>query len=115
MFKISLFDLEKPIIFRLSFHNLFCHLQCAIEISSFSKIAGFTGVRLGWTVVPDELLYANRVPVINDYDRIVCTCFNGASRIAQAGGLACVSPDGFKVCYNFFYCWLNVRLINGSK
>ncbi|XP_071725652.1 aminotransferase ALD1, chloroplastic-like [Rutidosis leptorrhynchoides] len=70
--------------------------QCAIEISSFSKIAGFTGVRLGWTVVPDELYYSNKVPVINDYDRIVCTCFNGASRIAQAGGLACLSPDGFK-------------------
>nr|GEY22872.1 aminotransferase ALD1, chloroplastic [Tanacetum cinerariifolium] len=34
--------------------------ECAIEISSFSKIAGFTGVRLGWTVVPDELLYANK-------------------------------------------------------
>ncbi|XP_076957414.1 aminotransferase ALD1, chloroplastic [Bidens hawaiensis] len=70
--------------------------ECAIEISSFSKIAGFTGVRLGWTVVPDELYYANKVPVIHDFDRIVCTCFNGASRIAQAGGLACLSPDGFK-------------------
>ncbi|KAJ0561382.1 putative LL-diaminopimelate aminotransferase [Helianthus annuus] len=70
--------------------------ECAIEISSFSKIAGFTGVRLGWTVVPDELYYANKVPVINDFDRIVCTCFNGASRIVQAGGLACLSPDGFK-------------------
>ncbi|KVI10939.1 hypothetical protein Ccrd_010654 [Cynara cardunculus var. scolymus] len=70
--------------------------ECAIEISSFSKIAGFTGVRLGWTVVPDELYYANKVPVINDFDRIVCTCFNGASSIAQAGGLACLSPDGFK-------------------
>lgn len=70
--------------------------ECAIEISSFSKIAGFTGVRLGWTVVPDELYYANKVPVIHDFDRIVCTCFNGASSIAQAGGLACLSPEGFK-------------------
>ncbi|TKY56226.1 Aminotransferase ALD1 [Spatholobus suberectus] len=68
----------------------------AIEISSFSKFAGFTGVRLGWTVVPKELLYANGYPIIKDYDRIVCTCFNGASNIVQAGGLACLSPEGFQ-------------------
>ncbi|XP_073308288.1 aminotransferase ALD1, chloroplastic-like [Primulina huaijiensis] len=70
--------------------------KVAIEISSFSKIAGFTGVRLGWTVVPEELLYLNGFPVINDFNRIVCTCFNGASRIAQAGGLASLSTEGFK-------------------
>lgn len=72
----------------------------AIEVSSFSKIAGFTGVRLGWTVVPKELLYSNGFPVINDFNRIVCTCFNGASRIAQAGGLASLSKEGFKVISN---------------
>ncbi|KAL2317741.1 hypothetical protein Fmac_031617 [Flemingia macrophylla] len=70
--------------------------ELAIEISSFSKFAGFTGVRLGWTVVPEELLYANGYPMIKDYDRIVCTCFNGASNIVQAGGLACLSPQGFR-------------------
>ncbi|XP_047173936.1 probable LL-diaminopimelate aminotransferase, chloroplastic [Vigna umbellata] len=69
--------------------------EVAIEISSFSKFAGFTGVRLGWTVVPEELLYANGYPMIRDYDRIVCTCFNGASNIVQAGGLACFSAEGF--------------------
>jgi len=68
----------------------------AIEISSFSKFAGFTGVRLGWTVVPEELVYANGYPMIRDYDRIVCTCFNGASNIVQAGGLACLSEEGFE-------------------
>ena len=72
----------------------------AIEISSFSKFAGFTSVRLGWTVVPKELLYANGYPVIKDYDRIVCTSFNGASNIVQAGGLACLSTEGFQVCNN---------------
>lgn len=72
----------------------------AIEVSSFSKFAGFTGVRLGWTVVPEELLYANGYPVIKDYNRIVCTCFNGASNIVQAGGLACLSTEGFQVCLN---------------
>lgn len=70
----------------------------AIEISSFSKFAGFTGVRLGWTVVPEELLYADGYPIIKDYDRIVCTCFNGASNIVQAGGLACLSPPGSSCC-----------------
>ncbi|XP_027368374.1 probable LL-diaminopimelate aminotransferase, chloroplastic [Abrus precatorius] len=70
--------------------------EVAIEISSFSKFAGFTGVRLGWTVVPEELLYANGYPVIKDYNRIVCTCFNGASNIVQAGGLACLSPEGLQ-------------------
>ncbi|KAK7301275.1 hypothetical protein RJT34_12136 [Clitoria ternatea] len=70
--------------------------EVAIEISSFSKFAGFTGVRLGWTVVPEELLYANGYPIIRDYNRIVCTCFNGASNIVQAGGLACLSPEGFQ-------------------
>ncbi|KAL2254399.1 aminotransferase ALD1 [Sesamum indicum] len=70
--------------------------KVAIEVSSFSKIVGFTGVRLGWTVVPEELLYSNGFPVIKDFNRIVCTCFNGASRIAQAGGLTALSPEGFK-------------------
>ncbi|XP_010269148.1 PREDICTED: aminotransferase ALD1-like [Nelumbo nucifera] len=68
--------------------------EVAIEVSSFSKFAGFTGVRLGWTVVPEELLFANGFPVIKDFNRIVYTCFNGASSIAQAGGLACLSPEG---------------------
>ena len=72
-------------------------IQVAIEVSSFSKFAGFTGVRLGWTVVPEELLYSNGFPVVHDFNRIMCTCFNGASNIAQAGGLACLSPEGFRV------------------
>ncbi|XP_068659680.1 LL-diaminopimelate aminotransferase, chloroplastic-like [Aristolochia californica] len=70
--------------------------EVAIETSSFSKYAGFTGVRLGWTVVPKELLYSDGFPVAKDFNRIVCTCFNGASNIAQAGALACLSPEGFK-------------------
>ena len=69
----------------------------AIETASFSKYAGFTGVRLGWTVVPDELRYADGFPVINDFNRVMCTCFNGASNVAQAGGLACLSDEGMKV------------------
>ncbi|XP_021737687.1 aminotransferase ALD1-like [Chenopodium quinoa] len=70
--------------------------EVAIEVSSFSKLAGFTGVRLGWTVVPKDLCYSSGFPVINDYDPIACTCFSGASNVAQAGGLACLSPQGYK-------------------
>ncbi|KAJ7567029.1 hypothetical protein O6H91_02G128800 [Diphasiastrum complanatum] len=70
--------------------------EVAIETGSFSKYAGFTGVRLGWTVVPEELLFSDGFPVRNDFNRVMCTCFNGASNIAQAGGLACLSPEGLK-------------------
>ena len=61
-----------------------------METASFSKHAGFTGVRLGWTVVPEALRFADGTPVIRDWNRITCTVFNGASNIAQAGGLACL-------------------------
>jgi LL-diaminopimelate aminotransferase len=64
--------------------------EVAIETCSFSKYAGFTGVRLGWTVIPEELRYADGSPVIADFNRIMTTVFNGASVIAQAGGLAAV-------------------------
>lgn len=70
--------------------------EVAIEVSSFSKYAGFTGVRLGWTVIPKELLYSDGFPVAKDFNRIVCTGFNGASNISQAGALACLSSEGLK-------------------
>lgn len=70
--------------------------EVAIETASFSKYAGFTGVRLGWTVIPKELLFSDGFPVAKDFNRIVCTCFNGASNIAQAGGLASLSSEGLK-------------------
>lgn len=63
---------------------------CCVETCSFSKYAGFTGVRLGWTVVPEQLRYADGQQVIKDWNRVTNTIFNGASNIAQAGGLACL-------------------------
>jgi len=68
--------------------------KCAIEVNSFSKYAGFTGVRLGWTVVPDELEFADGSKVKDDFNRVMSTCFNGASNIVQAGGMACLTPEG---------------------
>ena len=57
--------------------------KCAIESSSLSKLAGFTGVRLGWTVVPKELVFADGSPVAKDWGRIMGTLFNGAANVAQ--------------------------------
>lgn len=69
---------------------------CAIEVNSFSKPAGFTGVRLGWSVVPNELKFADGSSVNRDWNRVMTTLFNGASNIAQAGGLAALDEQGLK-------------------
>lgn len=69
---------------------------CAIEVNSFSKWAGFTGVRLGWTIVPKELQVDGTAPgeVKALWSRRQNTCFNGASNIVQQGGLAVLSDEG---------------------
>lgn len=69
---------------------------CAIEVNSFSKPAGFTGVRLGWSVVPNELKFEDGSSVNKDWNRVMTTLFNGASNIAQAGGLAALDEQGLK-------------------
>lgn len=70
--------------------------EVAIEVNSFSKIAGFTGVRLGWTVVPENLKYSDGQPVKPDWNRIMSTIFNGASVISQHGGSAVLDEMGLK-------------------
>ncbi len=87
---------------------------CAIEISSFSKFAGFTGVRLGWTIVPHELRCENSEPdeLHRLWNRRQCTFFNGASNISQAGGIAVLSPEGLKECRELIgYYMGNARII----
>ncbi|MDE5613721.1 MAG: LL-diaminopimelate aminotransferase [Treponemataceae bacterium] len=69
---------------------------CAIEVNSFSKPAGFTGVRLGWSVVPKDLRFSDGTPVNKDWGRAMTTLFNGASNIAQAGGLAALDEQGLR-------------------
>ena len=70
--------------------------ECAIEINSFSKFAGFTGVRLGWTIVPKELQAENTKSgeLHAMWFRRQVTFFNGASNIAQAGGIAVLGEEG---------------------
>ncbi len=74
--------------------------ECAIEINSFSKTAGFTGVRLGWSIVPKELVVEGSEPgeVSNLWLRRQSTLFNGASNIVQSGGLAALSEKGLSEC-----------------
>jgi len=68
--------------------------KCAIETCSFSKYAGFTGLRLGWTVFPEALKFADGTSVRADWARMMGTGFNGASNVAQGAGLACLSDAG---------------------
>ncbi len=70
--------------------------EVAIELGSFSKMAGFTGVRLAWSVVPEKLCYDDGTPVNKDWNRINTTFFNGASNIAQNGGLAVLEKQGME-------------------
>jgi len=64
--------------------------EVAIETNSFSKLAGFTGVRLGWTVCPKDIKWSDGTPVWQDWSRIMATVFNGAPNVAIAGGIACL-------------------------
>ncbi|MBT4287330.1 MAG: LL-diaminopimelate aminotransferase [Deltaproteobacteria bacterium] len=72
--------------------------KCCIEINSLSKSAGFTGVRLGWAIVPKNLVAEDTTPgEINKlWNRRQCTFFNGASNIIQQGGIYALSPQGLK-------------------
>ena len=67
---------------------------CAIELRSFSKNAGFTGTRLGFTVVPKDLKDANGVALHGLWARRHGTKFNGAPYIVQAAGEAVYSEEG---------------------
>lgn len=66
---------------------------CAIELRSFSKNAGFTGMRLGFTVVPKELK-CGQVSLHSMWARRHGTKFNGAPYIVQRAGEAVYSQEG---------------------
>ena len=69
--------------------------KCAVEISSFSKRAGFTGVRCGFTIVPKDLEVADAD--LNAYwRRRQNTKFNGVPYIVQRACEAALSPQGLK-------------------
>ena len=72
--------------------------KVAIEFRSFSKTAGFTGVRCGYTVVPKELtaatLEGERIPLNRMWNRRQCTKFKGTSYITQRGAEEIYNPEG---------------------
>jgi len=91
--------------------------SCAIEINSFSKWAGFTGVRLGWTIVTDELVVEDSEPgeVKAMWNRRQNTFFNGASNVVQAGGLGVLTPAGREQTdATIAYYMENARLIRAA-
>lgn len=73
--------------------------KCAIEFHSYSKTAGFTGVRCGYTVIPKELKAVTldgkeQVELNHLWDRRQSTKFNGTSYISQRAAEAIYTPEG---------------------
>lgn len=69
--------------------------ECAIEFCSFSKTAGFTGVRCGYTIVP-HTLRAGGANLNRMWTRRQTTKFNGVSYISQRAAEAVFSPEGMQ-------------------
>lgn len=88
--------------------------KCAIEVRSFSKKAGFTGLRLGYTVVPQDLTfqgqYLNKL-----WARRQTTKFNGAPYIIQRAGWACYQePGNIQINEHIAYYMENARIIRAG-
>ena len=90
--------------------------EVAIEFRSFSKTAGFTGVRCAFTVVPNELFgytkSGEKVSLNKLWNRRVTTKFNGVSYIVQRGAEAVYSEEGKKeIKENIKYYLENSKII----
>ena len=85
--------------------------ECAIEFCSFSKKAGFTGTRCGYTVVPDELIFSGQ-SLRNMWLRRQTTKFNGVSYIVQKAAAAVFTDCGEKeIEENITYYKENAKII----
>ena len=90
--------------------------QCAIEFRSFSKTAGFTGVRCGLTVVPEALMgttaSGDKVSFNQLWNRRQCTKFNGVSYPVQKAAEAVYSDEGWAQVKEIIdYYMANAKLI----
>ncbi len=93
--------------------------KVAIEIRSFSKTAGFTGLRCGYTVVPKALTgtdaFGREVSLGKLWNRRQCTKFNGAGYVVQRGAEALYSSEGREsVRNNIDYYLENAGIIRRS-
>lgn len=93
--------------------------KCAIEFRSYSKTAGFTGVRLGYTVVPKGITVkgggAGELVLNQMWRRRQTTKFNGASYISQRGAEAIYTPQGMaEIEENISYYHKNASLMKQS-
>jgi len=93
--------------------------EVAIEFRSFSKTAGFTGVRCAFAVVPRQLkanTKAGKAVEVNGlWHRRHCTKFNGASYISQAAAAAVYTAEGKKQCRQIIDIYMgNAALIRES-
>lgn len=87
--------------------------ECAIEVCSFSKTAGFTGVRCGYTVVPKALV-RDHASLNRLWARRQSTKFNGVSYVTQMGAAAVFSEEGEKqIKENISYYQENAKIISG--
>lgn len=84
---------------------------CAIEFCSFSKTAGFTGVRCGYTVIPSELV-RDGISLKKMWLRRQSTRFNGVSYVVQRGAAAVLTDEGMtQACKNIAYYKTNAAVI----
>lgn len=85
--------------------------ECAVEICSFSKMAGFTGTRCSWTVFPKELVIGEK-SLQKLWARRQATKFNGVPYVIQRAAEAALSEQGFKEAMdNIAYYMGNAKLI----
>ena len=88
--------------------------ECAIEFCSFSKIAGFTGTRCGYTVVPMAIEREGMSPN-KMWLRRQTTKFNGVPYIVQRGAAAVFTEDGMaEIQHNLDYYRANAKVIAGA-
>lgn len=84
---------------------------CAVEVCSFSKMAGFTGTRCGWTVVP-QAIKSEGLSLNKMWLRRQTTKFNGVAYIVQKGAAAVFTPEGRKaIAENLDYYRRNAAVI----
>lgn len=88
--------------------------ECAIEFCSFSKTAGFTGTRCGYTVVPNALVYDD-TKLNKLWLRRQTTKFNGVPYIVQKGAAAVFTEEGQKeIMKNIGYYKENAKIITDA-